>query len=177
MPKVSFKAEDQGTSSGLYEGPIRISNARFGKSEFKKKDGSVGKFGGGVALLFNGEQLDENDEVVQEPYMMSVGGNFLPSEDEDMPSEEGPYLIPKEGKEPKINSGCAFAHFSRTLEKARGTAIESAEDLNDLCIEIKRVPAPIEGFPKRTVVEVVSVLDSMPWDKPVARKGATSPKR
>lgn len=163
--KVSFKASDQGSSSGLYQGPLRISEPRFGKSDF----GGKSKFGTAIALLFKGEQLDENGDVTFEDYIMSVGKGFLPSTDEETPDEAGPYLVVDEGGTGVINNNCAFAVFSASLEKLRGVDIQNANDLDGLCVEIKRRPAPIDGNPGRKVTEVVKVLDAMPWDKPVAK--------
>jgi hypothetical protein len=177
MPRASFKKADQGKGGSLYEGPIQIANARFGKTNYGGK-----MQGEAVALLFAAIHPDANDELTETEFILSVGKHWLPSQDGDMDSEDGPFLV-SEKEDAVINEGSAFGLFSGSLEDARdGQSFDSADELNGLVVVVKREAKPIDGNKDRKVYMVVEVLDEAPWEskggkasKPKFEKSGTVP--
>lgn len=189
-PEVNYDSDEMSEGGGLYTGPVRTLNARFGYTDYNQTSAQES-----VALLIDMEHPDAEGNLKISSQIMGTWEGYVPSEDGKTPAREGKHLIPEEeGK--KFPKNSPFGIWVASLQKARGRKLDGtkgADDMEDLKIEVARDIFPTNKKKDRQCYYVKAVLETLPWEgkggkkkakpveddepeeKPVAKKKAVAP--
>lgn len=169
MPSLGKNAMK--ASSGLYAGPIVVSNAHFGKTRLGVKLSSDPAY---TALIFTGTRpapdgsLEEREEVFSTWSASGVrDAEWEPSkEDGGKPAQEGQYLTCTKEGEAAIDPNSPLGCFLASLEDARSEELSKPEELNGMCLVLGQAVRPTKKKADRQVYIVEKVLEAAPWERP-----------